>query len=288
MSVKKDPYDTRLAAITSEISSTDSSTWCQTIDRINKGVQKANIRAQIRSKILWNGMKPRGMKCPNDPSLIDNFRDALQAAYEIEDEMLQYTIHLSLGQIYNGMSQYGLAVMHFQMYFDILRRNNRADFFLPSGAFYDMSFSLYHTHDYAGCIRTGLNAMSALPKAQFMPDNTLNPYQQMQQWNTIGLAYHKIHLPDSAFLAFDNAEKMANKIGGPFWIGIIRGNKVMCITISVDMILHTSYCSMIMIIASLHVSTIMRPIRCNGSHVSICAKDVQKKLYKNCIQHVSI
>ncbi|HZV70709.1 MAG TPA: hypothetical protein VFG10_14240 [Saprospiraceae bacterium] len=225
MSIKKDTRDIRLTDVIREISETDSSTWCQTIDRINKGVQKANIRAQIRSKILWNGMKPREMKCPNDPSLIDNFRDALQAAYEIEDEMLQYTIHLSLGQVYNGMSQYGLAVMHFQMYFDILRRNNRADFYLPSGAFYDMSFSLYHTHDYAGCIRTGLNAMSALPTAQFMPDNMLNPYQQMQQWNTIGLAYHKIHLPDSAFLAFDNAEKMANKIGGPFWTGIIRGNK---------------------------------------------------------------
>ncbi len=225
LSVKSDPRDEMFSEVAHQVSSTDSSIRCQTLDRIKEASKKSNTRSQIRVRILLGGIVSQFIKCHDSPGDIDNYRLALQAAYEIEDEPLQYTIHLTLGQIYNGMHQYGLAVMHFQMYFDLLRRNRREDFFVPAGAFYDMSFSLYHTRDYAGCIRNGLNALSAQPNAQFKPDNDLNGYQKMQQWNTIGLAYQKIHLPDSAFLAFDKAEKFAKENGGPFWLGIINGNK---------------------------------------------------------------
>ncbi len=225
LSVKKDLRDSMLSSVIREVAGTDSSTLCQTMDRIDTVAQKANVRCQIRVRILRNSIQKPGGNCPGGISQIDNYNAALQAAYEIEDENLQYMIHLTLGQMYNGKSQYGLASMHFHMFFDILNRNRREDFFIPAGAFYDMSYSLYHTHDYAGCIETGLNGLLALPHARYQPDNVLNDYQQMQQWNTIGLAYQKIHRPDSAFQAFSHASQLAQKDGGPFWLGIIAGNK---------------------------------------------------------------
>lgn len=225
LSIKKDHRDSMLWLVIREVAGSDSSTLCQTMDRIDSIAQKANVRCQIRVRILRNSIQSPDRKCPGDYSEIDNYNAALQAAYEIEDEDLQYKIHLTLGQIYNGLNQYGLAAMHFHMFFDILDRNRRGDFFLHAGAYYDMSFCLYHTHDYAGCIKTGLNGLFSLPHARYQPDNVLNPYQQMQQWNTIGLAYQKLHKPDSAFLAFNHAEQLAKEAGGQFWMGIISGNK---------------------------------------------------------------
>ncbi len=225
LSVKKDRNTENIKTVMHEMVETDSSTWCQTMDRISAASENANVRCQIRAKILRTSISIVGIHCTSSTPEIDYLRDALQDAYEIEDETLQFDIHLTLGQIYNGMAQYGFATMHFHMLFDILKHNPRADLYLPAGAFYDMSYSLYHTHEYADCIEMGLSGLLALPHQQLVPDDTLNTYQQMQQWNTIGLAYHKIHKPDSAFLAFDNAEKVAKLLKWDFWIGIINGNK---------------------------------------------------------------
>jgi len=43
LSTKKDPHGSKLKEISLEISEMDSSTWCQTIDRINSSAQHANI-----------------------------------------------------------------------------------------------------------------------------------------------------------------------------------------------------------------------------------------------------
>src|SRR5687768_5631936 len=217
LAAKKDPGEKRIELVYRDFLKLDSSTRCQAIERIRTAAQRESIRCQIRVRILQNSLIGTGLNCPEDPSELSNAQEALQDAYEIEDEALQYDLHLDLGQKYNGMRQYGLATMHFHMLFDVLRRNNREDFFLPSGAFYDMSFSLYHTHEYAGCISNGLNALHALPNARFQPDDTLNTYQKMLQWNTIGLAYHKIQKYDSAFLAFNHAEEFAKRNNNPFW-----------------------------------------------------------------------
>src|SRR5688572_725640 len=224
LSAKNDKGEKELHAVAGEILEMDTSALCHTMDRINSASQLENIRTQIRARLLQHILNGSGFVCPGDDPPRVNLKAALQAAYEIEDEALQYDIHLDLGQIYNGIGEYGLATMHFHMLFDILRRNDRADFYLPSGAFYDMSFGLYHTHDYAGSIKTGLNALFELPNALFLADDTLNDYQRMLQWNTIGLAYHKIHNHDSAFLAFNKAKQIAGAYKNPFWEGIISGN----------------------------------------------------------------
>ncbi|HUR31933.1 MAG TPA: hypothetical protein VMZ69_10920 [Saprospiraceae bacterium] len=224
LSTKNDPGEKTLDVVAGEVLKMDSSTWCETVDQVSLAAQHESVRCQIRARLLQNIMNGSGMHCPDHPDRLDNLKKALQAAYEIEDEALQYDIHLDLGQIYNGAGQYGLATMHFHMLFDILRRNDREDFYLPSGAFYDMSFGLYHTHDYDACIKTGLNALFELPNAPILPDDSLNVYQRMLQWNTIGLAYHKTQRPDSAFLAFNNAEEIAKAMNNSFWVGIINGN----------------------------------------------------------------
>src|SRR5688500_2859868 len=143
LSQKKDPRGNSLELITHEISVTYSATLCNTIDRIKLAAKESNIRGQIRTKIILHLLQRHGIKCNSDQSSLDLLGEALQAAYEIEDEALQYEIHLRLGQIYNGMKQYGLATMHYHMLFDILRRSDRPDFFLSATVLYDMSYSLY-------------------------------------------------------------------------------------------------------------------------------------------------
>jgi DNA-binding CsgD family transcriptional regulator/tetratricopeptide (TPR) repeat protein len=225
LSVKKDLRGNNINLVFQGIENSDSATLCSTIGRFTTSAEDANIRGQIRAKIILHLLESPKRNCQYIRPAVDLLRGALQSAYEIEDEALQYEVHLRLGQVYNAMRHYGLASMHYHMLFDILRRNDPAKFHLSSSIFYDMSFSLYHTHEYPASIKSGLNAMSALKDAQFQPDDSLNSYQQMLQWNTIGLAYHKIQKYDSAFLAFTNAQKVAEKTSNSFWIGIINGNK---------------------------------------------------------------
>jgi tetratricopeptide (TPR) repeat protein len=225
LSVKHDPRATSLESVYQAIIKLDTTNRCIAIQELQDQSQEANTRCQIRVRLLSHLMNFPGIPCVPVTDPIDNLRRALQLAYELEDEHLQFEIHLRLGQLYNGAYAYGLATIHFQQMFDILSRHDRADFYLPSGGYYDMGYSLYHTHQYDKSIRSGLLALRALRNVQTLPDDALNTYQKMLQWNTIGLAYHKINKPDSAFLAFENAASIAKELNHNFWSAIIDGNK---------------------------------------------------------------
>lgn len=225
LSIKQDRYAANLESVYQAINKLDTTSRCKAIHELQFLSKEANTRCQIRVRLLSHLLNYPGIPCIPDPEPIDNLRKALQLAYELEDEYLQYEIHLRLGQLYNGSQDYGQATIHFQLMFDILSRHDRADFYLPAGGYYDMGFSLYHTHQYERSIQSGLLALGVLPNATFLPDDTLNAYQQMLQWNTIGLAYRKISKPDSAFLAFDKAASIAHKLNHKFWSAIIDGNK---------------------------------------------------------------
>lgn len=225
LSVKVDLRAANLDSVYIEITKLDSTGRCRAIQQLQTQSQNANTRCQIRVRLLSHLLYNPDMPCIAVSDPIDNLRIALQLAYEIEDEHLQYEIHLRLGQLYNGSHAYGQATIHYQQMFDILDRYNRADFYLPAGGLYDMGFSLYHTRQFEKSIRAGLQALRATPDTHYMPDDTLNNYQQMLQWNTIGLAYHKINKPDSAFLAFDQAARIARLLNHQFWSAIVDGNK---------------------------------------------------------------
>jgi tetratricopeptide (TPR) repeat protein len=225
LSVKHDPRATNLESVYQAIIKLDTTNRCVAIQELQAQSQDANTRCKIRVRLLSHLMNFPGIPCVPVTDPIDNLRRALQLAYELEDEHLQFEIHLRLGQLYNGAYAYGLATIHFQQMFDILSRHDRADFYLPSGGYYDMGYSLYHTHQYDKSIRSGLLALRALRNVQTLPDDALNTYQKMLQWNTIGLAYHKINKPDSAFLAFENAASIAKELNHNFWSAIIDGNK---------------------------------------------------------------
>ena len=226
LSCKSDPRATVLDSVYHDIRDLGSTVRCETLIKLHNAAESSpNGRLRIRVRLLRHLLNQNGELCPPTESLIDNLKIALREAYELEDEPLQYEIHLRLGQVYNGAQLYGQAAMHFHLFFDILRNHDRKDFYVPSGAQYDMSFSLYHTHEYRQCINVGLDALDVLPGSPDSPDDTLNRYQQMQEWNTVGLAYQKLHLTDSAFIAFDQALAIAAKYSEPFWTGIIKGNK---------------------------------------------------------------
>lgn len=225
LSVKVDLRAANLDSVYIEITKLDSTGRCTAIQQLQTQSQDANTRCQIRVRLLSHLLHHSDVPCIAVFDPIDNLRKALQLAYELEDEHLQYEIHLRLGQLYNGSHAYGQATIHYQQMFDIINRHDRSDFFLPAGGFYDMGFSLYHTHQYEKSIQSGLLALRVLPNIRTLPDDTLNTYQQMLQWNTIGLAYQKINKPDSAFIAFDNAATIAKQLNHKFWSAIIDGNK---------------------------------------------------------------
>ncbi len=225
LSVKHDPRATNLESVYQAIIKLDTTNCCVAIQELQAQSQDANIRCQIRVRLLSHLLNYPDIPCILVADPIDNLHKALQLAYELEDEFLQYEIHLRLGQSYNGSQDFDQATIHYLQMMDILTRYDRADFDIPSGGIYEMGFSLYHTHQYEKCIQSGLLALHYLPNARFAPDDTLNTYQQMLQWNTIGLAYHKTNKPDSAFLAFENAAKVAQQLNHKFWGAIIDGNK---------------------------------------------------------------
>lgn len=225
LSVKKDPREEKLQEVAQAISSMDSASICYTIHRITAAAKTGNPRFLIRSLLLHSMLNARGKRCHDDAFNIDSLATALQLSYEIDDEALQYNLHLHFGEYYKATKQFGPASLHYHLLFDILERNRREDFSLPAKVFYDMSYSLYHTQDYAGCIHTGLNAMHALPHAQFLPDDTLSTRDQLQAWNTIGLSYLKMHQNDSALIAFNKALQLAKASNDKPWEGIIIGNK---------------------------------------------------------------
>lgn len=225
LSTKEDLGEVRLGVVVQSILKTDSSRYCETIARLTDEAQRSDTYARIRNKLLRHDLQESGVHCTGETGSLQLLNEALHEAYEIEDERLQFEIHLDLGQHYNGRAHYGLASLHFHMLFDVLKKHRREDFHVPSGAFYDMSFSLYHSHEYEACIKTGLNGLFSLPNPDLLPDDTLNTYQQMLAWNTIGLAYHKTHQPDSAFIAFAQALRIARQINNDFWVGVITGNQ---------------------------------------------------------------
>lgn len=226
LSKKADPRAARLESVLKDLRVYEVPVQCKTTEKLVEAAQESNnTRCQIRVRLIRHILDQNGDICPKNESLTDNLGAALQAAYELEDEALQYEIHLRQGQLYNGMQQYGQAAMHFLLFFEILGRHPRSEFRLPAGAFYDMSFSLYHTHEYRECITAGMSGLGLSSVPAYIPDDTLNTYQQMQAWNTVGLAYQKLQLPDSAFIAFDHAALVAEQLHDLFWIGIIKGNK---------------------------------------------------------------
>lgn len=213
----------KLHKVAEEIAAVDSSSRCDIYHRIRTASQNSNVRCRIRAKLLQSFLGDHGFYCPEDVQGHILLNTALQEAYEIDDDALQYEIHLRQGRTYNSIKQFDVGTLHYYLLFDILRRNPRDDFYLPADAFYDMSYGLYHTRNYTGCIESGLNAMHALPDAKIQPDDTLNLYSQLQGWNTIGLAYFKIQKYTDALAAFENALKLAR--GNSAWEGIVTGNK---------------------------------------------------------------
>ena len=89
----------------------------------------------------------------------------------------------------------------------------------------ELNFSLYYIQDYAASIRAGLSALNELPGDHFPPGDTLHTFNRMLTWNVIGLAYHKLQKPDSAFIAFEKALQMADLMQNNFWKGMIGGNQ---------------------------------------------------------------
>ncbi len=225
LSVRKDPRDQKLQEIFHEITALDSASRCRAIHQIIASAKNTNTRSHIRSSLLHHLLNGHGLRCTGDLFSTDSLNAALQESYEIDDEALQYDLHLYLGEHYNAIKQFGPASLHYHLLFDILERNQRADFNLPARIFYDMSYSLYHTQDYEGCIEKGLNALYALPDAKFIPGDTLSIREQLQAWNTIGLSYLKRHQNDSALLAFNKALALATGSRDKAWEGIIIGNK---------------------------------------------------------------
>lgn len=223
LSAKQDPKAAKLNQVLADFRNANIN-LCDAIPRFQALATSYNIRAQIRSRLIIHLVRVDGDDCPNYPDDKQNLLEALQLANEIEDPYLQFEIYLRLEQVYNRMKLYGQGTLQLQLLFESVRRGKRENFILDPIAFYDLSFGLYQIRDYKGSIKYGLNGLMVLPNPEFIPEDTLNYYQRMVQWNTIGLCYQKLHQPDSAFLAFHKADSIAQRYHESAWQGFIKGN----------------------------------------------------------------
>ena len=84
---------------------------------------------------------------------------------------------------------------------------------------YSLGFILFHSREYRESIKAN---RKALEPAEV---DALSPSYRMNALNTIGLAFEKLGIPDSAFLAFDEAMAIAKQMENQYWQGLIAGNK---------------------------------------------------------------
>ena len=89
----------------------------------------------------------------------------------------------------------------------------------------EVDIQLFHSRQYQPALVATTKALKPPVETVAILGDTLTLDYKMNAWNTIGLCYEYLNKPDSAFVAFDHAYAIAEKMDQPFWKGVIKGNK---------------------------------------------------------------
>jgi DNA-binding CsgD family transcriptional regulator len=143
-------------------------------------------------------------------------KEALNAAYEVDDDSLVSNISWNYGQYMFGCSEMEPAAMYCLYAAEIDEKIGRI---ISASKYQLLGDVLYNTRDYEKAIYyTHLAIENQTDTSAYARSIILS------RWNTIGLCWQKLGMYDSAFFSYNIAMKMAKETNSNIWKSIIGGN----------------------------------------------------------------
>ncbi len=223
LSSKKSIAPSVFRSVVQSILALDSAQQCDALTLLSENSPRGK-RYQLRMIIIQFQLQINGFACGDQKWTDDKLKEAILAAYEIEDQQLMVDFHQALATYYLQQFNLGSAGLHALTAIDLTEKAGKNTFHIGGGGWYSLGYVLFHSREYEASIRATSNALQAGSMPNNPPGDTLNILYRMNALNTIGLAYEKLGKADSAFLAFDRALKIAQQQQSDFWVGVIKGN----------------------------------------------------------------
>src|SRR5436190_19525041 len=148
------------------------------------------------------------------PSVTRFMKEALDAAYEVDDDLLVSNISWRYGSYMFACGEMEPAAMYCLYAAEIEEKIGRP---ISPGKYQLLGDVLYNTRDYEKAI---YYTRIAIEKQT----DTSAKGIIMSRWNTIALCWQKLGMYDSAFFYFNVAMKMAIETKNDIWKSIIGGN----------------------------------------------------------------
>ena len=227
LSVKTDLVQNHFMEVYNAILQYDSMHQCIALNKLNELVKNANTRFRLRVHLLSYMYALQTSHCIDKKTPdIQVLEDDLRIAYEFEDDLLAAQINDALSWAYELNSELGHAIMYKTFAKEIREKEGYHKFRQNSMLFHFLGNLLYRSRDYEGAVKAELAAIHFRGDTPETESDTLDDYWAMNAWNNLGLAYKKLEVYDSAFLALNQASKIANRrTFDPFWSGLIQGNR---------------------------------------------------------------
>ena len=206
--------------IDSLLTLTDSSKTFIFLDQLgNKGSLNADhFEARfncLKAHQLYN--KNVGNLYKVKPSIKNLFAEAIQKAYESEDEYLIAFVSSHYGGLIYHLGEMELSVMYSVNGVELNEKLFGTDSYTNYQSLADL---LYKIKEYKSSVMYSLKAIAAGEK----DPKGVHESALMSSMNTAALGYHRQGIYDSAFSYYKMALQKAHKIKNAVWVGIISGN----------------------------------------------------------------
>jgi tetratricopeptide (TPR) repeat protein len=199
--------------------------YCPILKRMYDMKQGHNTWFQIRIDVIYAQYVFGIEACPEGPQTIDLLNEALQKAYEIEDDWLIAEVYQLTAYAHTVRHNIGAGLMYGLLAKELREKIGEDKFvFLPT-SYYELGFVQYHTRDYKESLENLIKALNHPGSPAVNRTDTLSEIYKMFAWNTIGLCYEKLGNYDQAFEAFDHSLRYAKKNQKTFWQGLVQGNR---------------------------------------------------------------
>ncbi len=228
LSVKNDPLSSSYNSVQNEIIKIDSQQLCEVFTNLISKGPANNLHYQIRLRLLQQSIQFRLQNvrdCPLKRPAVDLLNEALNMAYELEDDQLTYHVYQGFVGYYATLSNYGKGVLYGLLAKELFDQIGKDKAYPMSYVLYSLAHCLYHSREYRASIDILLKILGPERNTYLRSDDTIVNFYRMFSWNTLGLAYAKLEKPDSAFIAFDTALAIAQSEHKPFWVSLVTGNK---------------------------------------------------------------
>lgn len=162
----------------------------------------------------------------NMESAISIGEKALDVATQLKDERSIADAHLQLGNYYRILGFLQISSEHTLQAAKIYKKIDPIGAALAYGG---AAITSYRSGNFRQCIEEQLEALENYKALEPNQLNFLDRFQIMNGYNTLGLAYTDLNMPDSALWALEKADSASNveqNVWNPtFWSVLIGGNK---------------------------------------------------------------